>query len=1051
MTRSALARNHLGSGVRRLSIRTAVLRAALAFALLAAGLRARRAHADDVLAGIDLFATEGCGSHADFSPTPIPANFFDPGSDPFAADVPLTGEPLNTVPANVIDPVDTIVERLAQATLPLVCGPADTVPIEIQALRLVSCNPVTVTYNGGMMPEQWDVAVSLSATFPQQSGSITISHDCAEGGSFSATLPVIPQFVFTRLSDSATRTLDLGIPMFFNTPEGHWTHSDPGFGVVTAPPGVLVDRNGDGIVDPPPLSGTTNFFPGLRHASCSCAQDPAPPGDYCRASIEDALTASQVASPPMPPGADSDADGVPDNCDSCPSTPNPDQADGDDNTVGDACESSVEGAFLDHFKCYRANNPGSPRTVTLADEFLTTTARVQKTNRFCNPVNKNGEGMTDATGHLMCHRIRDTARFVPRDVPVRNQFGDQTVRVIRGEAICNPAEKNGVPLSPAAGAFLDHFKCYKARTRGFAVRTVTLADQFTTVDSTVLKLQAFCTPVDKDGSGIKQPDAHLVCYKIKDATEFVGETVTVEDQFGTFVIKARAGGCHKPLLLCVPTEINTSPQAGGDHFGDALASCDFNGDGFDDLAVGVPDEDVGAAVDAGAVNVLYGGAGGLTGANSQFLHQDSPDVEGTAAPGNHFGKALAAGDFNHDGFCDLAVGIPGQDCGAIVDAGAVQVLYGSPAGLSAANDQVWDQDTTDVEGSCGTEDHFGSALAAADFDADGFADLAIGVPDEDVGSVVDAGAVNVLYGSAGGLSAANDQVWDQNSANISNSAEEGDHFGSALGAGDFNGDGFADLAVGVPDEDAGSIVDAGAVNVLYGRASGLSSVNSQFWDQNSPGIDGVADEGDRFGSALAAGDFSGDGFADLAIGVPGEDVGSIVDAGAVNVLYGTRTGLSYLGDQLWDRNKVGIDGDPGAEDHFGSALAAGDFDHDGFADLAVGVPDDDVGAIVDAGAVNVLYGSRSGLTATGSQLWHQDRPNVEDSSETGDHFGSALTAGDFNDDTFADPAIGVPAEDVGAVVDAGAVNVLYGAASGVSDTGNQLWDQSKPGVDDDPE
>ena len=98
----------------------------------------------------------------------------------------------------------------------------------------------------------------------------------------------------------------------------------------------------------------------------------------------------------------------------------------------------------------------------------------------------------------------------------------------------------------------------------------------------------------------------------------------------------------------------------------------------------------------------------------------------------------------------------------------------------------------------------------------------MGVPDENVGSVADSGAANVLYGGAGGLTATGNQIWHQNSAGVFDATEEGDHFGWALAAGDLNGNAREDLAVGVPEEDVGNVESAGAANVLYGGASGLS-------------------------------------------------------------------------------------------------------------------------------------------------------------------------------------------------------------------------------------
>jgi FG-GAP repeat len=146
-------------------------------------------------------------------------------------------------------------------------------------------------------------------------------------------------------------------------------------------------------------------------------------------------------------------------------------------------------------------------------------------------------------------------------------------------------------------------------------------------------------------------------------------------------------------------------------------------------------------------------------------------------------------------------------------------------------------------------------------------------------------------------------------------------------------------------------------------------------------------------SALAAPrltDFNGDGFADLAVGVPFEDVGAIGNAGAVHVLYGSSTGLTATGDQFWHQDSTGVQDAAEEIDEFGFSLAAANFGKSSQADLAIGVPFEDVGAIGDAGAVNVLYGSSTGLTATGDQFWHQDSSGVQDTAEAGDSFGWSL-------------------------------------------------------------
>lgn len=436
----------------------------------------------------------------------------------------------------------------------------------------------------------------------------------------------------------------------------------------------------------------------------------------------------------------------------------------------------------------------------------------------------------------------------------------------------------------------------------------------------------------------------------------------------------------------------------GDAFGEVLASGDFNGDLVEDLAIGIPGRDQGAS-NAGAVQILYGvQGGGLSSTNSAYFHQGSSGVPGSNEAGDHFGAALAAGDFNHDNYDDLAIGVPGEDDGFFYfDTGRIVILYGSSQGLTATGSALFDQDSSGIYGSNEPFDQFGTTLAVGHFDNDDYADLAVGVPGENSST----GRVAVLYGSSNGLSSSGDQSFKPGKSGLAGVGVPFTFFGTSLAAGDFDFDGYDELVVGAPVAVVSNKSDAGAIWVLPGSSSGLITSGSVSWSQANVG--GEVESGDHFGWALASGDFDDDGYPDLAVGTPNEDS----DDGLVQILFGSSSGLSTSGVQ----SLAGIDTDGRA----GSSLATGDFDDDGYADLAVGGPGYDAypGQSYEesrAGIVRIYDGSSSGLSS-GSN-WRQNKSGVKGDVEEDDELGASVVAGDFDGDQVADLAIGVPNEGV---------------------------------------
>ncbi len=512
---------------------------------------------------------------------------------------------------------------------------------------------------------------------------------------------------------------------------------------------------------------------------------------------------------------------------------------------------------------------------------------------------------------------------------------------------------------------------------------------------------------------------------------------------------------------------------------------DFDGDGFDDLVVGVPGEDVGTIPDAGAVTIIYGSDFGLSTAwlPKATWHKDSSDADadmvGVPEAYDRFGYAVAVGNFNGDDYDDLAIGVPYQDVNGNVDAGAIHIMYGSAAGLtpsagpSANGNAVIHQDSSGVVGGGGAEpgDRFGFSLAVGRFNGDDIDDLAVGAPGETVDGKTFAGGAMVFYGGESfGLTGGGSVFLSQDSLEDSPSA--GDNFGFSMVVGRFNDDAVDDLAISAPFEDVDNeddkiIDDAGLVHVLYGPISG-GVPDNEIWhqglmedpdDDESETINGALESGDAFGYSLAAGNFGsisadgGSAIDDLAVGVPFEDVGDDTDAGYVHVIYGGSTGLAFEDNASWSQLDItGLFETELAKDQFGFALAAGRFNDDLFADLAIGAPFEEDLSLTgnDGGVVHVLYGAAAGIDATGSAIVKQETASglpgtillLDGDSEMGDAVGYSLTVGNFDGVGHDDLAIGAPGDDDSGTTDAGAVYVLYSDDTGLAQDGDQIWYQS---------
>lgn len=479
--------------------------------------------------------------------------------------------------------------------------------------------------------------------------------------------------------------------------------------------------------------------------------------------------------------------------------------------------------------------------------------------------------------------------------------------------------------------------------------------------------------------------------------------------------------------------------AEGSLLGMPIGSGDVNGDGFDDVALCAfygPSGPSGGRRGAGSINVAFGSEDALTGTVVDMAEFPAGTSQlWGARPDDFLGNEVAVADVTGDGFADILAGAQNGDGfdndGNRSQAGVAYIITGRaewPASIDMANPGPG---VVQILGA-NAGDRLGFWVAAGDVNGDDVADILVSA-DLAKGSSGAGNLRGVLYVIPGGqpLPARIDlgRASDLSSLGVTAiyGVDDQDHFGSCMAVGDFDGDGFGDVACSAGVSRAGAAYtgygmvnngigqgggdgpnndrqNAGEVTILYGRASWPSTIQL-----SNPPNDATIVYGDQangyFGEDVDAGDVDGDGLDELAIGALLADAPGRNASGIGYLVWGDRMSR---GDRIDLRTAAGNraltiygenSGDIGAD-----SLRIADIDDDGLDDILFGSPINAASGRNGAGDLKVMFGSETPF------------PSVIDTANTGgpvpifqivapdagDMFTYSLTTGDVDGDGYVD-------------------------------------------------